>query len=91
MYFKAPAKFLGDKRRAYQHKFTFFLQQEHADNPFDTIKGDVILKGKWFSEDLVHNFDKRPGDEFSEFSVGIKLTTPNQWRQVLELRPLQDV
>ncbi|XP_028407647.1 laminin subunit alpha-like [Dendronephthya gigantea] len=68
-YFKAPAKYLGDKRTAYQHNFTFFLRQDHADNPFDTIKGDVILKGKWFPQNLVYKFDKSPGDDFSEFSV----------------------
>ncbi|CAB4020635.1 Hypothetical predicted protein [Paramuricea clavata] len=69
IYFTAPAKFLGDKRTAYQHKLTFYLHEENADDPLDAVQGDVILKGKWFRENLVHKFDKRPGDEFSEFSV----------------------
>jgi hypothetical protein len=71
IYFRAPAKFLGDKRTAYQHKLTFYLREENADDPLDAVQGDVILKGKWFPENLVHKFDKRPGEEFSEFSVSI--------------------
>ena len=71
-YFKAPPKFLGDKRTAYQHQLSFYLKQTDADNPLDTVQGDVILKGRWFAEDLVYKFDNmRPGEDYSLFSVSI--------------------
>ena len=70
IYFKAPAKFLGDKRRAYQHRLTFYLKEDGTGD-LDTDQGDVILKGKWFPENLVHKFDKAPDGGFSEFSVSI--------------------
>ena len=72
VYFKAPPKFLGDKRTAYQHNLTFYLRDED-DYQLDTTQGDVILKGKWFPDNLVYKFDndKRPGTEFSMFTVSI--------------------
>ena len=72
IYFKAPAKFLGDKRRAYQHRLTFYLREDGTGD-LDTDQGDVILKGKWFPENLVHKFNKAPGGVLSEFSVSIIL------------------
>ena len=77
IYFKAPAKFLGDKRRAYQHRLSFYLREKDTGDSLDTDQGDVILKGKWFSENLVHKFNKVPGDEFSEFSV---LLAEEDWK-----------
>lgn len=72
VYFKAPMKFLGDKRRAYQHRLSFYLKvEDNMNRPFDTTQGDVILKGKWFDGVLVHRFDKRPSDKFTEFSVSV--------------------
>ena len=70
IYYKAPAKFLGNKRTAYQHRLSFHLKQSD-DTSFDTDEGDVILKGKWFPENLVHKFNKAPGEDFSKFSVSI--------------------
>lgn len=70
IYFKAPTQFLGDKRTAYQHTLSFYLREEDGGQLLDSVQGDVILKGKWFSQQLVHKFDKVPGDKFDKFSVG---------------------
>ncbi len=50
--------------------YRFHLKQSD-DTSFDTDEGDVILKGKWFPENLVHKFNNAPGEDFSKFSVSI--------------------
>lgn len=69
VFFKAPRKFLGDKRNAYQHSLSFYMKQTETRYPYNSDEGDVILAGTWFNETLVHKFAKRPGDEFSKFTV----------------------
>ena len=69
VYYVAPQKFLGDKRFAYTYSLSFKLKQDDTDNPAESFKGDVILRGEWFDQLLVATLPRKPGKDLTSYKV----------------------
>jgi laminin B (domain IV) len=70
MYWKAPAKFLGNQGAAYGGTLRFDLRETAAGNPFDAA--DVILKGGGLR--LTYDAAKDPEGHWTRFKVPLSET-----------------
>ncbi len=86
LYFVAVASYLGDKRGAYGQNVSIALRLTlspgEVPSYVSSLRGDVILEGRYFTTPLVVNLQTTPNATVQEYVVSEKIKTGN-WRNQL--------